>query len=365
MPARVKRQPDIMGEKNFNNSGRFFEDFTLEQTMAHSVPRTITQGDVALNIALTGQRFPLSCASVVAQELGYKDTPIDDMLVFNMVFGKTVADISLNAIANLGYSACLFKRPVMVGDTLTATSKVIGLKENSNGKSGIVYVHSQGFNHKGHEVLTFIRWVMVRKRDTSKKAQNAMKVPKLQEALEPHQLTAPENTDYTSYKTPWSGCARLWDSYQKGETINHTDGTTIEEAEHMLATRQTQNSARVHFNQLDQNKTPTKRRIVYGGYIISLARALSFNGLGNAAVIAAINGGRHIAPCFGGDTIFAWSRVLDKAPLKDRHDLGALRVQTVVTKNKSCATFPPHDETGKDAMILDLDFWALMPRALP
>ena len=80
--------------------------------------------------------------------------------------------------------------------------------------------------------------------------------------------------------------------------------------------------------------------------MISLARALSFNGLANAFSIAAINGGRHVNPLFAGDTVFAWSEVLDKQPVTDRKDVGALRLRLVATKNLPCANSPTRTRTG-------------------
>ena len=100
---------------------------------------------------------------------------------------------------------------------------------------------------------------------------------------------------------------------------------TLEEAEHAMATRLYQNTAKVHFNQHTESKGRFGKRIVYGGVAISLARALSFNGLNNAFHIAAINGGRHVAPLFAGDTVYAWSEVLEKAELPGRTDVGALQ----------------------------------------
>jgi 2-methylfumaryl-CoA hydratase len=85
--------------------------------------------------------------------------------------------------------------------------------------------------------------------------------------------------------------------------------------------------------------------------------------LANAFKIAALNGGRHVAPCFAGDTVYAWSEVLDRAPLPDREDIGALRLRTIATKDRACADFPGRIEGGYDpAVILELDYWALMPR---
>ena len=97
--------------------------------------------------------------------------------------------------------------------------------------------------------------------------------------------------------------------------------------------------------------------------MISLARALSFNGIANAFHIAAINGGRHVSPLFAGSTVFAWSEVLAKADVPGRDDVGALRLRTVATKERPCADFPLKSGNEDDsAVLLDLDYWALMPR---
>jgi 2-methylfumaryl-CoA hydratase len=96
---------------------------------------------------------------------------------------------------------------------------------------------------------------------------------------------------------------------------------------------------------------------------MSLARALSFNGLANAFHVAAINGGRHVSPLFAGDTVFAWSEVLASAELPGRDDVGALRLRTIATKDKPCGDFPLRQGDDYDpAVILDLDYWVLLPR---
>jgi 2-methylfumaryl-CoA hydratase len=139
---------------------------------------------------------------------------------------------------------------------------------------------------------------------------------------------------------------------------------TIEEAEHALATRLYQNTARVHFNQHTEAKGRFAKRLIYGGHIISLARALSFNGLANGFKLAAINGGSHVAPTFAGDTIYAWSQVLDRQPIAGREDVGALRLRTIAAKDHACGDFPDKGADGKPhpAVVLDLDYWVLMPR---
>jgi 2-methylfumaryl-CoA hydratase len=103
--------------------------------------------------------------------------------------------------------------------------------------------------------------------------------------------------------------------------------------------------------------------LIYGGHVISLARALSFNGLGNAFQVAAINGGRHVAPLFAGCTVFAWSEILECATLPGRKDIGTLRVRTVATKDRPCTDFPLKSGDDYDpAVVLDLDYWVLMPQ---
>ncbi len=350
-----------MNEKN--RMGNFFEDFHLGQTIAHATPRTITEGDVALYTALTGSRFATSSADTFAHSLGFPRAPVDDVLAFNMVFGRTVPDISLNAVANLGYAAGRFGHPVYPGDTLTADSTVIGLKENRDGTTGLVYVRSCGVNQRGQIALDYCRWVMVRKRDPNSPAP-ATCLPDLPESLSAADLIVPAGIRIEQYDTALSGSAELWNDYQVGDRIDHVDGMTIEESEHMMATRMYQNTARVHFNQQAQQAGRFGRRVIYGGHIISLARSLSFNGLANGFSLAAINGGRHVAPAFAGDTIYAWSEVLDRLLLPGRNDLGALRLRTVATKNKPCADFPGKAADGAydPSVLLDFDYTVLIPR---
>ena len=347
------------------NSGNFFEDFKLGQTLHHATPRTLTEGDRALYTALYGSRFALQSGDAFAKHLGFHKSPIDDLLVFHTVFGKSVPDISLNAVANLGYAEARFIKPVYPGETLSAVSEVIGLKENSNKQTGVVYVRTRGLNENDEMVLSYVRWVMVRKRDPE--APTETSVPKLADSVAAEELHVAPHTDYaTLFNNQLSGSNHRWDDYQPGEKIDHVDGMTVEEAEHMLATRLYQNTAKVHFNQFTESKGRFGRRLIYGGHVISLARALSFNGLANAVSIAAINAGRHVNPLFAGDTVFAWSEVLDKAEIAHRKDVGALRLRLVATKNLPCETFPDKDDKGAypENVILDFDYWALLPKKL-
>lgn len=344
------------------NAGNYFEDFKFDQELIHATPRTVTSGDVALYTALFGPRFVIHSDKEFAKAVGLPDSPIDDMLAFHFVFGKSVPDISLNAVANLGYADGRFGAPVYVGDTITSVSRVIGLKENSDGKTGNVFVRTTGTNQNGEMVVDYARWVMVKKRTESAPSGEA-KLPNLPKSVAASDLMFPAELNMAGYDLKLAGSAYLWDDYQVGEKIDHVDGMTIEEAEHQMATRLYQNTAKVHFNQFEQAKGRFGKRLIYGGHIISLARGLSFNGLGNAFRMVAINGGTHANPTFAGNTIHAWSEILEKMPLK-RDDIGALRVRTVAVKDKTCESFPYKDAAGKydPQVVLDFDYTVLVPR---
>lgn len=344
------------------NPGNYFEDFQLGQQIVHATPRTLTGGDISLYTALYGTRFVMNSSAAFAASLGLPGAPMDDLLTFNLVFGKTVPDISQNAIANLGYAAGRFGEFVYPGDTLRATSTVIGLKENKDGQTGVVYVRSVGVNQREEMVVDYCRWVMVRKRESSRGKEQPV-VPELPPAVNSEELTVPTGLRITDYDRALAGSPHFWHDYTVGDKIDHVDGMTIEEAEHMMATRLYQNTARAHFNQHAEKSGRFGRRIVYGGHVISLARAMSFNGLANAIRIAAINGGRHVAPTFAGDTVYAWTEVLDKFAVAARSDLGALRLRTVATKDHGCSAFPYKHADGRyeQSVVLEFDYDVLMP----
>jgi 2-methylfumaryl-CoA hydratase len=340
------------------NTGHFFEDFTIGQVLEHATPRTVTEGDRALYGALYPTRFAIASSAEFAASVGLSPAPVEELIAFHIAFGKTVPDVSLNAVANLGYAECRFHRPVVPGDTLRTRSEVIGLKQNSNGRTGVVYVRSTATNQRGEITLDWARWVMVHKRDPEAPAPETV-VPDLAPAVAAQDLVVPEGLDFTDYDVVAAGEPHRLDDYTVGETIDHVDGVTLTDPEHVLATRLWQNTAKVHFN---TQARPDGARLVYGGHIISMARALSFNGLANAQLVAAINAGAHVAPAFAGDTVYAWSEVLDKADTQ-APGVGALRLRLVATRDRDeTTTLRTADGRYADGVLLDLDYWALVPR---
>lgn len=340
------------------NPGLFFENYAVGQVIDHAVPRTVSGGERALYHALYPARGALYSSDEFARKCGLQASPLDDLIAFHVVFGKSVPDISLNAVANLGYGEGRWLKPVFPGDTLTASSEVIGVKENSNGKSGVVWVRTTGRNQHAEPVLEYVRWVMVRKGDSAAVSPKAV-IPEIAPIVDPALLVVPEGLDFSQYDFALAGEPHRWDDYAVGEVIDHVDGVTVEEAEHMLATRAWQNTAKVHF---DSSLREDGNRLIYGGHVISLARALSFNGLANAQMIVALNGGAHANPCFAGDTVKAWSEVLGKADTA-APGVGALRLRLVAVKS-GAEPFTLRDENGKylPEVLLDLDYWALVPK---
>jgi 2-methylfumaryl-CoA hydratase len=344
--------------------GNYFEDFRLGARIAHPTPRTITDGDCALYIALTGARGPVHCAVPVARAMGYRDRTVDDLLLFHVAFGKTVPDISLNAVANLGYADLRFLAPCYPGDTIRAESEVIGLRENSNRRSGVVYVRSNAYNQHHEPVLTWARWVMVHKRDPESPPPETV-IPSLPELVPPAALAVPADSNPAALAAAVTGSADRWEDYEPGERIDHPSGMTLEESDHMLATRLYQNTARVHFDALAMKQSSFGRRLVYGGHVISVCRALSYDGLENAYAIGAINGGSHTSPTFAGDTLYAITEVRDRWSLPGRTDVGALRLRLIGLKNLAPADLAsPAAPDGKPHpnVVLDLDYTVFMPR---
>lgn len=339
------------------NPGNFFEDFSVGQVIRHATPRTVTEGDRALYGALYPTRFAIPSSAEFAASVGLAPAPVEELIAFHVAFGKTVPDVSLNAVANLGYAELRFHRPVVPGDTISTTSEVIGLKQNSNGRTGVVHVRSTATNQRDEVVIDWARWVMVHKRDHDAPAPETV-VPELAPAVLPADLVVPAGLDFSGYDFAAAGEPHRLGDYAIGEKIDHVDGVTLTDAEHMMATRLWQNTAKVHFS---TEARPDDKRLIYGGHIISMARALSFNGLANAQLIAAINGGAHVAPAFAGDTVYAWSEVLDTARTSVP-GVGALRLRLVATRGRDeSMTLRTPEGKYADGVLLDLDIWALIP----
>lgn len=337
--------------------GNFFEDFTLHQRIGGTAPRTVGSGEQALYIALTGDRTEAYCGSAGI---------LHPLIVFHVVFGQTVRAISLNARANLGYANLRFGTMVAVGDTITTEMVVTGLKENSSKTTGVVYIDTIGRNQHGEVVLSYTRWVMIRKRsEEATPWLDAGVVPTLLASVPANELVL----ETAQRARAVSSQPRYhWDDYSVGERIFHYDGMTVNPSDHMLLTRLFQNSAKVHFDALAMNGVP----LVYGGVTISHGYAAAVNGLDGRLGIAAINAGQHANPVAAGDTLYTMSEVVECVETADAY-IGALRLKMYIFKNVEPSTLEdaspwvddaakPGRKTLRSDIVLELDYWELVRR---
>ena len=331
----------------------FFEDFQVGQTFDCPTPRVLTNADRVAYIAFTGDRTPRFCN---AKGL------IHPLIVFHTVLGQTVRQVSLNAQANLGYAEMIWGQAVSIGDEVRTKAQVVGLKENSNQKTGIVYVKTTATNQWGETVLEYYRWVMVRKNvDDATPFLHAPVVPKLASSVATERLPI-HSTDQFCMKA--TGGRFFFEDYEIGERIFHIDGATINSSDHMSFTRLYQNTARVHFDGILTCSKP----LVYGGLPISLGYAQSYNGLENRLGIVAVNAGTHANPLHSGDTLYSFTDVVEKAEFAEQ--LGALRLRMVVVKNEQPEAMKnfqiKHRESKKEVyncnVVLDFDYWEPMAK---
>ena len=337
-------------------NGTFFEDFELGRETVCPTPRVVTSAETAWHIATTNDRTPRFCSA---------EGRVHPLIVFHVVVAQTVRAVSRNARANLGYAGMVWRTPVFHGDEITTTIEIVGLKENSNHETGNVWVATRGRNQRGEVVLEFTRWVMVRKRQPKKPSPflDSPVVPKL-----PAQVGVDDLPPFHGAlpMTQQTGGRWFFEDYAPGERIDHYDGMTVNQSDHVSFTRLFQNSAKVHMDAVLTEGKP----LVYGGLPLAIAYAQAFNGLENRSGVVAINSAAHANPCHAGTTIYSYSEVLEA------HDLGsspygALRLRLVAVRDADPSEEPgfavwvPDGKGGQrysPRVLLDLDYWELMPK---
>ncbi len=147
------------------NIGNYFEDFVVGEMINHSLSKTVFESDNNLFCLLTMNYHPVHTNAHYAEQQVHGQILVVGPLVFSLVVGFTVPDISGKAIANLDYESIKHLAPTFVGDTLYARTEVLACRESkSKPDRGIVYVETTGYNQNGVDVIKFRRHVLVKKR---------------------------------------------------------------------------------------------------------------------------------------------------------------------------------------------------------
>ena len=146
--------------------GRYYEDFIVGDVYRHWPSKTITEAEDHLFCDITMNHHPLHSDRWYAEEeTQFKQNVVVGNLVYSLVLGMSVADISGKAIANLEVESLKHMKPTFHGDTIRAETLVLEKVESaSRPDRGIVTVETRGMNQRGEEVCYFRRKVMVPKR---------------------------------------------------------------------------------------------------------------------------------------------------------------------------------------------------------
>ncbi len=310
-------------------AGNFLEDFRLGQRLRHKGGRTVTEGLLAHFTDFSYTANPLHKNRRYAQRFGYRDMVVPPGLVMAIAFSQSVEDISENARANLEYIDMRFGAPVYVGDTLETETRILGVRASqSRPELGVVHVQSVARNQSGEVVIAYQRKVQVFKDDP-------------QAALDEGEV-APEDVRVSPWIPPYeasraypelahlTGADTYFEDFRPGDTIEHSRGRTMTD-EHIWLTGMLDNTSQVHCNQTLIDRDPGRylggRLVVYGGIPFLLCLGLSSPDVAdNSPGDLVYKTGRHTAPIFSGDTVFASTEVTAKRDFPERADLGVVDV---------------------------------------
>jgi len=306
--------------------GNFLEDFRVGHVFHHKVGKTLTEGLFNAFTEFDMTTNPLSKNKRYAERYGFRGLIAPPGLVMNIVFSQSVEDISENARANLEYINMRFGAPLYIGDTIEVTSIVLGVKPSGREPDrGVVHVQTTGRNQNGEVVLTYERKVQVWKGNADATVTEASidRVPEV--------ACAPQLPAYDASRR-YAELARLtspdtyFEDLNAGDTIEHSRGRVVT-AEHVALTAMLDNTSQVHCNQFMIDQNPEKyiggQLIVFGGIPFNLCLGLSCPDVADNAVADFLyTTGRHTAPIFAGDTVFASTDIRAKRDVPDRPDLG-------------------------------------------
>jgi len=307
--------------------GRFLEEFRPGDVYRHRRGKTITEGLFAIFSDFVFTTNALAKNRRYARAYGFADLVAPPGLVMNVVFSQSVEDISENGRANLEYIDMRFGVPVCVGDTIEAESRVLGVKASSSERDrGVVHVQTTGWNQRGEVVLTYQRKVQVWKGDVEAPVHEG-EAPARDV---PVSLALPAYDPKAGYRelAHLTSDDTYFENFHAADVFEHYRGRVIT-TDHIMLTGMLDNTSQVHCNQWMIDQQPERylggKLIVYGGIPFALCLGLSSPDIADNALGDVRYGtGRHTAPCFAGDTVFATTEVRDVRDFAGRPDLGIL-----------------------------------------
>jgi len=310
-------------------TGNFLEDFRLGKTLRHKGGRTVTEGLFAHFTDFSLTTNPLHKNLRYAQAYGYDGMVAPHGLVLAVAFSQTVEDISENARANLEYIDMRFGAPVYIGDTIETETTILGVRPSSSRPElGVVHVQSVGRKQTGEIVIAYQRKVQVFKQKSDAELDEGEVEPESIEVspvLPPYEKRAgyAELAHLTNDDT-------YFEAFNPGDTIEHSRGRVMTD-EHIFLTGMLDNTSQVHCNQTMIDRDPARylggRLVVFGGIPFALCLGLSCPDIADNSLCDVVYPtGRHTAPIFSGDTVFASTEIRGKRDFPGREDLGVLEV---------------------------------------
>ena len=335
------------------NSPPFFEDFKRGQDLSQVPAVTITEGMTALYQGMFGDRSRV----YLDQRLSERYTGSDRMLVNPLLVGHIAIGQSTipsqRVLGNLFYEGLMSRQPVHVGDTLSTTTRVVGLKQNKQkpgrAATGMVVLEISVVNQTNDPVLHFWRCPMIPCEDPNAETGHDDDLSK--ETLELSKETIID-------------AARFWDqphfrdlanyevaSQAVGQLIELEARDTVTLAPELV--RMTLNMAMTH---TDATRSVYGKRLVYGGHTISIAGSQLARAVPNLVTILAWEKCDHVGPVFEEDILESRVQILERVPL-GHGDLARLQLETCAVRG------PEAPDSAQEGKVLDWELWAYLAAA--
>jgi 2-methylfumaryl-CoA hydratase len=309
--------------------GRFLEEFEIGAVYDHPWEVTVDAGLLAICAGSFLDASPVFASAHYARGLGFRDRPVHPLALLNFGLSFSVHDVSAQAIAHLAYIDLRFPSACYAGDTLHASSTVLGVKPSSEGERGVVHVRTVLSAEDERIVCQFERKVLVKAAGlasgTSSSSAPGRRSGPGAGSASGGSPAGPPSTERSGSNIPrWpalfdhplrirgkGGFPGFFEDFAVGDVICHDIGRTVSESEHMQLTYIFRNSHPLHFEEPYARSGFAKTRVVYGGLVFGWVASLaSRDTSGNALWEAGFDNGAHPAGVVAGDTLYAASRVL-------------------------------------------------------